>query len=171
MEEYGNIGVQTKTHHQAVPESVIKWRMDTHESIVMMEGALLGKEYNHKTRTFGPALYPICNSRGGTYAKTILSSAINQASIQGNITEEQYYSLMEYASDSIIEDVAKKYREFGILPDLRSTFVSIIMQTLALVLTRPIKNLEREGAIAQSQERVTTSQGIQSVMPGYSQMN
>jgi hypothetical protein len=169
--EYGDVGVQQKIHQQAVPESVIKWRMSTYDTINMQIAALLGKQYNEKTKKYEATENGIatCNERGAAYAKTFLTSTINPSTIQGNIDTDQYYAIMQFAADAITDDIGKKYREFGIHPDNRGTFITTILQTIALVLTRPIQNLEREGAIQQSQEKVTTTQGIHSVMPHYPQ--
>lgn len=146
----GNIGLKIDTQHKAVPESVIKWRMDTSDVMELVR----------------KSLSVIGNDKLIDRAMTILTSVINKTTIQGNIKDEERAGDIscQIANDEA-EHIGQHYDIYGLNPGDRDIYIDIIGTYIFLGLTRPIQDYERKHTVDQGQERITTHQGIQSLFP------
>ncbi len=145
----GNIGMKFDKVRPAMPESVIKWRMDTSdvlkETMAQFEG--LGNEdfIRHMMRTF--------------------SVVINKVSIQGNMGEESVRELVYMFADTETEHIGQHYEKYELKPEDRDSYIDCLASALWTALSRTQGDWERKHTVDQGKETVTTTQGIQNYMP------
>lgn len=156
QETEGRYGVGVQSNRQQIPESVIKWRMDT--SDVM-------KDLREDLKVLG-------NDMLVRRAMSILKSSINKATIQGHIKDEDRASeiALQFADDET-EHIGVNYEAYEMKPENRDMYIDILSVYIFMGLTRPIQDWERRHTVDQGQERITTTQGIQSVLPLYPGQN
>jgi len=144
-QQLGNVATR-QTMQPAMPESVVRWRLETEQAIRDFEAVLLGKVLDDNGRYVDPPkdeinLLRVCNNRGVSYARMILKLA-NKNTIQANIDIEGLGNIMFRIADTITEKVGKCYTEFGISPDNRDTYIDSLICQVYLMLTRPLEILK-----------------------------
>ena len=157
-QQYANLGLgnvfSSSQQQQSPGDSVTKWRMDTEKDIIDMENRFLGRIYDPKTRRYVPSdlQLKICNEKGVSAARLYLSHSLSKSSIQANLTEEQFNSIMESLIDGITKDVGLNYTEYGIEPKHKELFIETIIRMIFLILSRSIGDKEREFSVRQGRE-------------------
>lgn len=170
--QIGNLATR-QINKQPLSEGVLRWRMETEEVIRKFEDVLLGRIFNPVTRSYeddkDEDRMVICNKKGVAYARAYLTALINKNTLQGNLTEEVLLRQLEGHAYTICEHIGIKYRDYGITPELRRTYIYLLMGQVMIALTRPIGDKEREHAIESSKEQVHTStfQRLGDLLPGY----
>lgn len=164
----GNVATR-QVMQPALSESVVRWRLETEQAIRDFEAVLLGKRLDDNGKYIDPipserGMLQLCNGRGVAYARLLLKLA-NKNTIQANIDKECLQDILLRLADTITERVGKSYREFGIKPENRDTFIDSLIVQLFLMLTRPLGDLEREHTISQGQERSALIQRITDGIP------
>lgn len=130
-----------------------KWRMDTTPDMINLENQLLGRVYNTKTRKWedDENSVKLCNKRGVSAAKLYLA-ALSKSSIQANLTEVQFYNVMDTMIDDLTLDFGLNYHEYGIQRVDREKVLRIIARIIFLVLSRSIGDKERDYSVRQGRE-------------------
>ena len=161
IQQLGNLAVKQEKS-TALPEQIIRWRMDTMEEIRAFENMLLGRIISEDGKTYkepepGESLI-ICNKKGVAYARAFLVSTMNKITLQGNMTDEEVREILLYQADGMVEHIGQNYHEYGIEKSMRRTYITLLISQLRVALTRTIDDLERRHAVKQSSEHATTSQ-------------
>lgn len=150
--EQANLSHGEQINRPAVPESVIKWRMDLQDVIDSIKAELkdLGNELFQK------------------HATKALNGLIHKSSIQANIDETTARELTLRVANDETEHIGINYTKYGMQPEDRDLYIDIVSVNLLTALSRAVDDWERKHTVDQSQERITTSQGLRQIFPlGY----
>lgn len=148
----GSLGSQFQVRRNAMPDSVIRWRMDTSDVVNDLKDSL----------------GVIGNEKLISRAMALLKSIINKSTIQGNIQDEERASEIALAiADDETNFIGQHYAAYGVHPSDRDMYIDIIATYVFMGLTRPILDKERRHTVAQGQENITTHQGVQQYLPFY----
>jgi hypothetical protein len=165
MAELGNIHISQP--HQ-VDSSVIRWRLDTEEAIRQLENRFLGRMVDERGQwkdTDDPSL-KWCNQKGVAFARTFLGSIISKNTIQGNINIERQMRLMGDIARTLVVNVGKSYKEYGIPIEKRDSYIDTILHHIELTLSRSIDDMERQHVSTTTKESSTFAQQLQGMNPG-----
>lgn len=147
-----NFQINQQTQTPAVPESVIKWRMDLNDVM---------KEIAEELKDLG-------NEKFQKHAMSVLKGIIHKSSIQANLDEETAREITLQVADDETEHIGIYYINYDMKPEDRDAYINIISVNLLTALSRAIDDWERKHTVDQSQERITTSQGLRQIFPlGY----
>lgn len=144
-----DIGSTTVFNKPPMPESVIKWRMDTKDVLDEIM----------------PLMTELGNDSFDKHVMMLMKGIINKINIQGNIDDDTLRVLTLGIADDETEHIGLNYERYEMSPENRESYIDMIISTMMLGLSRAKDDWERKHTVDQGQERVTTTQGFQSIFP------
>lgn len=138
-----------QTTSMPMPESVIKWRMDTKDVM----------------KDLVPQLQEMGNDKFDKHVMLLMTGIINKINIQGNIDEDTAKDITLQIMNDEAENIGKRYEEYEMQPTDRDTYIDMLLSIVYMALTRAIGDWERKHTVDQGKETVSTTQGFQSTFP------
>lgn len=162
----GNIQISRPEHVEA---SVIRWRLDTEEAVRQLENRFLGRVLNERGQWVdsGDSSMRWCNDKGVAYARTFLGSIISKNTIQGNIKTERQMMLMREMARTLVVHVGKSYKDYGITPEKRDSYIDTILHHIELTLSRSVDDMERQHVSTTTKEQSSFVSQMRDINPSF----
>jgi len=158
-EEYTGIGSQNQ-YGAYENATIIQFRLDTDRILMRIEDFLASKRrvisqdekgnFYEKEEQVGK---PLANKQGVMMILHMMVSIINPQNVQGNYTEEHYWSYIGHARCELVEELVINRFEWGIADEKVNNIVNNIMRMVEPFISRLIGNEERKSYMQQFQTR------------------
>lgn len=132
---------------------ILALRLETERLVnrfrVYLTGKIIETTYDEETgeprSTELTIAEPKANAQGVHFLLNFFESIVNPQTVQGNlINEERYDSIVKEIHLGLIQDIVNNMYLWDINEDEVEPLINNVINTIALFLTRPIENKERE---------------------------
>ncbi|MFP4117958.1 MAG: hypothetical protein ACLFTR_03460 [Candidatus Woesearchaeota archaeon] len=144
----------TVSNHPYVSESALQMRLDTTKLLEEIQMYLEGKEWQVQTNDNGdqvpvkiqsPNSSPKANAEGVNSLMFRIRSLMNQATVQGNFTEDLFKDRLSEMRRSLARDLIINSQRWNIKEEDLFLICDGIMDTMWAFMSRLINNEERKG--------------------------